>query len=170
MQAPTHALVGIFLQVMVFTLLPQDFFLLQVFSTILLCFFSHFILDGMAKITYHPPDPLPEDRFWVGYHFFLLTSSITLYSFLLPWFWLGIISANAVDIWDWLIIRKIANKKGNPDWGKRFRFHPLADVVRRRLFFFLPDLTRVKIGAFPEITLILLMHLIIVIAAMNSTF
>lgn len=32
------------------------------------CYLSHGVLDILAKATYHPPDPMPEDRFWSAYH------------------------------------------------------------------------------------------------------
>ncbi|MFW9997040.1 MAG: hypothetical protein ACFFD4_33665 [Candidatus Odinarchaeota archaeon] len=155
MQFPTHLIAGATIQLIIETILPAaELAWIKLGSVVIFAFFSHFFIDAAAKPTYHPPEPLWDDRFWVNYHRFLFASGVIIAIILLPWFWLGMLAANAVDLWDWMFIRKVAKRKGIPDWGKRYRLHPLADFIRREFFSFLPDLGHDRRGAIPEIILI----------------
>jgi hypothetical protein len=42
----------------------------------LLGVYSHAILDALSPLTYHPSDPSPKDRFWLGYHIALTALSL----------------------------------------------------------------------------------------------
>jgi hypothetical protein len=153
---PTHVIAGVIIQLLIEIVLPQEeLFWLKVVLLIVLAFFSHFIIDAAAKATYHPPDPLKDDRFWIGYHVFVYLSAFVMIIILLPWFWLGILAANAVDIWDWYFLRPVSRRKNDPNWGKRYRLHPLANFIRKKAFFFLPNMSHDRRGTIPEIVLIL---------------
>jgi hypothetical protein len=41
-----------------------------------------------------------------------------------------------------------------PDWGKKYYLHPLADRIRSKLFFWLPNLSYNRNGILPELILI----------------
>ncbi len=126
--------------------------------TMLFAFLSHFLIDALSKITYHTPEPRTEDKFWVIWHIIILLFSILSFGIFILEFWLGMLFANLIDIWDWVIIRNIQNykKKKNSDskWCAHCYFHPVADAVRNKLFFFLPNLNYRRIGIIPEIFLI----------------
>ncbi|MFX0044059.1 MAG: hypothetical protein ACFE8L_14185, partial [Candidatus Hodarchaeota archaeon] len=61
----THVLVGVFIQILFFEffIFPFNFLL-----TIIFAFLSHFIVDALAKITYHTPEPHWDDKFWVSWN------------------------------------------------------------------------------------------------------
>jgi hypothetical protein len=46
----------------------------------LLGIYSHAIMDALAALTYHPPEPPPGDRFWLGYHAGLAALSLSTWS------------------------------------------------------------------------------------------
>ena len=128
MEAITHILTGVLVQILCFQYLIFPY---NILFTILFAFFSHFIIDALAKITYHTPEPRKEDKFWLIWHIIILGGSIIgLVWFFIP-FWLGELFANLVDVWDWLILRPIQSKKKklNPEtnWGEKYFLHPLID-------------------------------------------
>ena len=115
MEAITHILTGVLIQVLCFKylLFPFNFLL-----TMLLAFLSHFIVDTLAKITYHTPVALKDDKFWVIWHVITLVSAVGVgIVFFIPYV-LGGLFANLVDIWDWGILRPLQNKKKkeNPEF------------------------------------------------------
>ncbi len=135
MQAPLHFLVGLLIGK---TSLP---FLLA----FVLVFLSHFLVDAFAKITYHVPDPQPEDRFWVGYHIIVYLLTIILFFVHIEYFWMFFASI-LVDIIDWGILRGILKKPA--------RIHPIIDKIRESVpFKYLPDLNYQKWAIIPEIIL-----------------
>jgi hypothetical protein len=153
LQLPTHLIVGIVIQAVLtyYFLIPEW---LSVFLTIIMAFFSHFLVDAIAKITYHPPDRI-DDNFWLIWHVFLLLFGIVI---LLVFMWkyaIGMLFANLVDIWDWLTLRKIARRKGQPEWGKQYYLHPFANKIRSTFFFWLPNLSHNRVGILPEVLLYL---------------
>jgi hypothetical protein len=72
------------------------------FFIALLAFLSHGILDGLARFTYHPPEPI-GDAFWVCYHLILLF--LTIHIFLKYWkkYKLGLVFSILPDI-DWIVL------------------------------------------------------------------
>ena len=60
------------------------------------------------------------------------------------------LAANLVDIWDWVFLRNYANRINEPDWGKQYCLHPIADKIRRKLFLKLPNLNHTKLAILPE--------------------
>jgi hypothetical protein len=42
--------------------------------------YSHAILDALSALTYHPPNPNPRDRFWLGYHAALTVQTLRLWT------------------------------------------------------------------------------------------
>jgi len=168
MQMPTHLIAGALIQIIIEISLPDPTLIwLKISLIIIVAFFSHFFIDASAKATYHPPKPLKDDCFWVWYHVFVYSSAVVIIIILFPWFWLGMLAANAVDLWDWYFLRPMANKKENPDWGKKYRLHPIADFIRRKIFFFLPDLGHDRKGAIPEIVLVVAFFLLLLLMFFN---
>jgi hypothetical protein len=158
MEAGTHILVGVLIQILCFRFF---FYPLNIIFTIVFGFFSHFLVDGLAKITYHTPEPRKEDKFWVAWHIFILGFSIfTGIWFFIP-FWIGLLSANLVDIWDWLILRSIEKKKKEkkPDFtfNKNYYIHNAVDKFREKIFFWLPNWNYKRKGIIPELVLIIIL-------------
>ncbi len=66
MQTPSHFVTGIAIDKLVSKVkLPQILHSLIVGA---ISYLSHGVLDILSRITYHPPDAQPEDRFWWYYH------------------------------------------------------------------------------------------------------
>jgi hypothetical protein len=61
------------------------------------------------------------------------------------------LAANLVDLWDWVFLRNYAKRRNEPEWGKKYYLHPIADKIRQSLFYWLPNLNHSKIGILPEI-------------------
>ncbi|MBD3195927.1 MAG: hypothetical protein GF317_12770 [Candidatus Lokiarchaeota archaeon] len=155
MEAITHILTGVILQILSFRLLitPWNYLL-----TIILAFISHFLIDAVAKITYHTAEPMKDDTFWVIWHIIVILISIIFTIIFINPYWIGILSANFVDIWDWIIIRIIYSKYIlTPDKNKSSKIiyiHTFIDKIRERFFSWLPNLNYKKIGILPEIFII----------------
>ena len=140
MEAITHILTGVLIQVLCFKYLvfPLNFLL-----TMLFAFLSHFAIDTLAKITYHTPVALKDDKFWVIWHVVTLIAAVSAgIVFFIPYV-LGGLFANLVDIWDWGILRPMQNKKKKEDpdskWGEGFFIHPIIDWIRDKPFSWLPN-------------------------------
>ena len=115
MQLPTHVTVGVLLQILLNIIYPTNDILFYG-SVFLITLFSHFILDSLAIMTYHPPTR-EHTNFWLYWHVFVYVSGIFLIIGSLtinPFFIIGILGANLPDLWDWVILRwilKSNNKK-----------------------------------------------------------
>ncbi|MHA1377092.1 MAG: hypothetical protein ACTSRG_01805 [Candidatus Helarchaeota archaeon] len=156
MQAITHFLVGIILQILIFPENPpfQSPSLFYVIFGIVIIFFSHFLVDIFGRITYHTPDPHPESKFWVVWHIIIFISSgIILVFFWIP-YWIGMGASVIVDIYDWGFIRGVRYFKKDPNWAKKYQIHPIIDKIRSKLFFWLPDWNEKWYGVIPEILII----------------
>ncbi|MHA2225460.1 MAG: hypothetical protein ACXAC8_09670 [Candidatus Hodarchaeales archaeon] len=153
MQLPTHLIAGIVIQSVVNSLIPTPDWR-SVLLVIIIAFFSHFIFDALARITYHPPERI-DDIFWLGWHSFVYLSGFVILLMFFGEFWLGMLFANIVDLWDWYFLRKIASRKQQPDWGKKFYIHQFVDKIRSTFFLWLPNLTYDRKGILPELTLII---------------
>lgn len=174
MEGITHILTGILIQLLCFIFFIFPF---NIIFTIILGFFSHFLIDSMAKVTYHTPDPHKEDKFWVIWHIItpLLILVLVIWMLLINWilfffFLLGGISANLVDIWDWMILRPKHNKlkSENPDakfWGEKLYIHPAIDWVREHVppFTIMPNWNMEKKGVIVEIITITTLWILVYI-------
>lgn len=163
METVTHNLTGVLIQILCFKFFQLPY---NIFFTIIFAFLSHFLIDALSKITYHTPEARKEDKFWVIWHIIIFVISILSFGIFILEFWIGMLFANLVDIWDWLIIRNIQTykKKKNPDsnWCQGCYMHPIADKIRNKLFFFLPNLNYKHVGIIPEIILITILSIFIV--------
>jgi energy-coupling factor transporter transmembrane protein EcfT len=126
---------------------------------------SHIITDGIAIITYHTPEAQKEDKFWVIWHIIIyILSVLSIIIFAIP-FWLAMIFANIMDLWDWFILRPIQKKKRrkNPEysWGNNLYFHTIVDWFRDKFLFWLPKWNYKKSGVLLEIIIIILSSTII---------
>jgi hypothetical protein len=122
---------------------------MQVGLIIALNLISHFIIDALAKVTYHPPNREPG-RFWLYWHLFVFGFGFFLILLYVQVYWMGIVAATFVDLWDWYFLRNYANRTSQPDWGKRYYLHPIADKIRGTLLSKVPNLNHSKVGVVPE--------------------
>lgn len=164
MEAMTHNLTGVFIQILCFMYFAFPF---NILFTILFAFLSHYIVDTFATLTYHTPEALKDDKFWVVWHWIILVLSIfSLIIFFIPYF-LGMLFANFVDIWDWLILRPIQNKKKkeNPDteWGKKYFLHQGVDFIREKVppFSWLPNWNYKRPAIITEIIILVILVILI---------
>lgn len=161
MQFPTHLIAGITIQFILMTFIPTPLWLTGS-VIILVSLSSHFILDTLAKSTYHPPQRI-YDNFWLAWHIFAYGTGFIII-FLFVWkYWLGMLFAILPDLWDWYTLRRIATKKNQPDWGKKFYIHPVVGKIRSHFFSWLPDLSYNRKGILPELFIVILWFIIIVI-------
>lgn len=156
MEDITHFLTGVLIQILFFMYFKFPF---NILFTMVFAFLSHFLIDALAKITYHTPEALKGDKFWIIWHIIIYSGSlIILIIFFIP-YWLGMLFAKIVDIWDWIILRPIQNKKKkkNPEskWMEKYFFHPIIDKIRKRTLFWLPNWNFKRKGIIPEIIIIL---------------
>lgn len=150
MQLPTHVIFGVSIQIAISILYPKQdlFFFIMVFLVALL---SHFILDSLAIMTYHPPTRQPT-KFWLYWHIFVYLAGIFFIIVALvsnPLFIVGIIGANLPDLWDWILLRWILKST-----NKKLYIHKFATKLRSTFKKHVPDLTYSKVGIIPESVLI----------------
>ena len=151
MQLPTHVIAGIVIQFLVMDLVTTPSWL-QLILIVILGVISHFFIDALAKVTYHPPTREPG-KFWLYWNLFVFGLGIFMVLLYFQVYWIGIFSAIIVDLWDWYFLRNYANRTSRPDWGKKYYLHPIADKIRGRFFSRLPNLNHSKIGIIPELIL-----------------
>jgi hypothetical protein len=149
MQLPTHVLAGILIQILVLNFIPTPTWL-SALIIIIFAFFSHFILDILAEMTYHPAARQPG-QFWLIWHVFVYALGVILILIYLNPFWLGIIAANLVDLWDWYILRNYANYRNDPTIGKDYYLHKFKDRFQQKYFSKLPNFRHSKLGILPEL-------------------
>ena len=90
METITHNLIAVFIQILCFL---YFIFPLNVIFTIIFAFLSHIILDGLSFITYHTPDPMKEDKFWLIWHYIIYALSLSsIIVFIIP-YWLSMLFA-----------------------------------------------------------------------------
>lgn len=171
MEAITHILTGVLIQIICFIYFVFPF---NVILTIVFAFLSHFLIDTLAKATYHTPEPHKEDKFWVIWHIITLSllPIVIIWIVLIDWslfffFLLGAIAANLVDIWDWMILRPKHNKfqSEHPEekfWGENLYLHSVADWLREKPFFWLPNLNEDKRGVLGEILTISILWILVI--------
>ena len=150
----THVLIGVFIQILCFIFFT---FPLNFLFTMLFAFLSHFIVDALAKITYHTPEPHWDDKFWVSWNITVRISGYIAIFLFFPYY-LGMLFANLPDIWDWVIIRRIQkrrNKNGKIDYHHNNFFHRMVDIIREKTLFWLPDWIYEKKAVIVEIIIII---------------
>jgi hypothetical protein len=151
----THNLVAVIIQILCFYFCVYPW---NIILTVIFAFLSHILVDAIAVITYHTPEPQKEDKFWVMWHYIIYAVSfLSIVFFLIP-YWLSMLFANVMDLWDWFILRPIQKKKRKkkPEskWGDKYYFHRIVDWVRVKLFFWLPKRIYKKSGVIIEVLLI----------------
>jgi len=99
MQAPTHLVTGMLVQKALKRVRRP---VARHSAIALLAFFSHGILDSLAKFTYHPPEPI-ANAFWISFH--LIMFFLTVYILLKYWkdFKLGLVFSILPDF-DWVVL------------------------------------------------------------------
>ncbi len=162
METITHNLVAVVIQILCFSFL---IFPWNLIFTIVFSFISHIIVDAISIITYHTPDVQKGDKFWIFWHYIIYVLSLSsIIVFIIP-YWLSMLFANIMDLWDWLTLRPIQKKirKKTPEskWGDKYYFHRIVDWVREKLFFWLPKRNYKKSGILIEIVLIIVFILYI---------
>jgi len=96
---------------------------------------THIVLDDIARLTYHPPNAMPGDPFWLSYHVFVAIASLTVFVAYRRYY-VGMLCSVIPDF-DW-IIRPIANALGWTWWREGslhglFRSLPGLGAVGRHL-------------------------------------
>jgi hypothetical protein len=130
MQNFTHILAGILICDLIFDVTPIWPLWVQIVVIAVLAFLSHFLIDDIAMITYHPPNSMSKDRFWVIYTWFVwIFFGVLFIIFFIPYWWVMICSLFP-DIIDWYTARPLF-KKGP-------FFHPIIDQIRNELFSWIP--------------------------------
>ena len=162
METITHNLVAVVIQILCFTFL---IFPWNLIVTIVFAFISHIIVDALAVITYHTPEVQKGDKFWIIWHYFIYAVSLfSIVIFFIP-YWLSMLFANIIDLWDWFILRplqkKVRNKNPESKWGDKYYFHHIVDWVKDKLFFWLPKRIYKKSGIVIEIVIILVLIVLI---------
>lgn len=155
MEAITHNLIGIVIQIICFSIFS---FPINLILTIILGIGSHFFSDLFVNLTYHTPEPNPNDKFWVIWHIIIaITSGFSIIIFFIPFF-IGMISANLVDIIDWIILRgyrKLKSQKVSAEGKKNFYIHDSITKIRDKFLMWLPDWRYKKSAIISEIILII---------------
>lgn len=168
MQAITHVLVGIVIQNLCFIFIGSPF---NYIFTVVFAFFSHFVVDAFAKITYHPPDPQKGDNFWRTWGIIMIIAPIflSIWLIILKQFWfyfLGAFFSILVDIMDWGIIRPLDARKKNLDkdtmWHQTGFFHTYIDILREKILFWLPNWNYKRKGIIPEIILLIVLLILFI--------
>ncbi|MFX1551217.1 MAG: hypothetical protein ACFFB9_12740 [Promethearchaeota archaeon] len=158
MESITHNLTAILIQILCFNYFIYP---LNIILSVIFAFFSHFLSDALSKLTYHTPEAMKKDKFWIIWHIIIYSASIvTTIIFFIP-FWLIMVSINLPDVMDWFILRPIQNRKKrkNPDSekNKNYFFHQISDWIRNKLLYWLPDLTYKRYGVITELLVITLL-------------
>jgi hypothetical protein len=158
MQLPTHLVSGILIQWLIITIYPATQsieILIQIILIIVLCLSAHYVIDGFAIATYHPPEP-ENTKFWLYWHIFIYLSGIVIIISFFNSFLIGMFFANLVDLWDWVLRRHVLKKPPQLHW--------VAEKLRTQLKKILPELTYNKYGIIPELILIVVTYIYIILA------
>ncbi|TRZ48491.1 hypothetical protein D4Q80_03770 [bacterium] len=158
MQGPTHLFAGILIQKSLQKIRPR---ILRYFLIVSLAIFVHVIFDNLSRVTYHPPEPILEDWFWVCDH--LIMYGLALYILIKYWsrYWLGMLFSVLPDL-DWFIkhaakIFSFSNpvlEQGILHKNLRAAIDPTLPLSLLRRF---PDLKFERIGALIEVGLLLVL-------------
>lgn len=170
MQGFTHLVTGILIQKSMMKVQPP---FLRYFLIAFLAIMSHGILDKLARFTYHPPDPLIEDWFWISYH--LIVVFLTVFIFVKYWkkYRLGMTFSILPDF-DWVVIH-LSNflSFSVPFWKEeilhKFFFSFLDFLPPFSFLDTLPSLNLERIGVVPEIVLFIILLFIFYIIDKKET-
>jgi hypothetical protein len=151
MQAPTHLAIGILVEkAMERVESPR----LRKSSVALVAALFHPILDALSDLTYHPPEPVLADPFWVSYHLFL--SVLTICILLRYWgkYKFGMLFSILPDF-DWFVIHLVRVFKPEIPLCEVPVFHKLLSGLARRFVPFrspksLPNWRLVRRGVLVE--------------------
>ncbi|NVM29559.1 MAG: hypothetical protein HWN65_12025 [Candidatus Helarchaeota archaeon] len=157
MQAVSHFLVGIIIHFLLIDILPP----IGVILVIIMAFFSHFLVDSFARMTYHFKEAQPQDKFWIIYHIIIITAGAVVLIYFWNPFWLAMGASVLIDIYDWGVIRGVRKLKKDPTWMEGYEIHPLIDKFRTKFFLWLPDWNEKRRGVIPEAILITILLIII---------
>ncbi len=132
MQAPTHFLTGMIIFRAFSSWFPALPPWILISLTVIASVFSHFLLDCLADLTYHLPDPQWNDPFWVSYHvIFVYIGSLVMLVVFWQGYWWVMLASILPDIIDWYTLRWIFKKDSV--------VHPLIDKMREHWFSWLPN-------------------------------
>lgn len=146
MQAPTHLVAAMLIQVILILLFPDLDPLILLPLIFITAVLSHILIDCIADITYHVPDARLNDKFWLSYHIiiFLLTG-IMLILFTLE-YWIAFLGSMFFDLVDWILLRAILKKEPI--------FHPIVDKIRSIFFSWLPNYREEKWAVANEVIIV----------------
>ena len=131
--------------------LPMPLPFVALLLILLVMVVSHVVLDDLAKATYHPPNALSDDWFWLLYHGLVLMISLTLLVYF-RWAWLFIIAALLPDV-DWFA-RFFGFSLQAHEW---FRSLPIISEWSVQIRSFVPDWRYVPWAAAIEFGLLCLL-------------
>ena len=164
LETVTHNLVAVVIQILCFKYFLLPF---NIIFTIIFAFLSHIIVDGIAIITYHTPEVQKGDKFWIIWHVIIIGLSLfSIIFFAIP-YWLGMVFANLIDIWDWFILRPIQKRKIKRNieskWMDKYYLHKIVDRFRDKFLGWLPKWNYKRAGILFEILLIVILIIPIIL-------
>jgi hypothetical protein len=154
MQAPTHILTGVLIQQ---TAHPISSPALRYSTIVAAGAISHVLLDRVARLTYHPPDPLPRDWFWVAYHTLTFGAAAHLVRTRWGQHKTGILAASLPDL-DWALtwaVRLLPRRRrpARPDRLHHYALRLVESVPGVRSLARLPNWTHRRRGSMLEVAL-----------------
>jgi hypothetical protein len=157
-QTPTHLATGVLIDQSLKDIRPG--FIRGVLIA-LLSIYTHAVLDALSALTYHPPDPHPEDHFWLGYHAALTTLTLKVWTKHRKRHAFAMICSVLPDL-DWVLIRIPRFSKRQSVSGHKPVLHawlskPLYSLPPLWLLKFLPSLRQKKIAAITELVVFMLL-------------
>jgi hypothetical protein len=141
MQAATHLATGALLA----RALPRLPWLAAAIAAL-----THVLIDNVAVSTYHPPDPLLDDPFWIGFHLLVLAATLWAAFTFRRHGWI-LLAAMAPDL-DWFIGRPLGLWDGDAT-HPLFRSIPGIAAISAWLRSSAPDLRLLPAAALLEIGL-----------------
>lgn len=112
---------------------------------------THVLLDDIARATYHPPDALLQDGFWIIFHALVLVVSVALLWFYKS-YWPFLLASVLPDI-DW--VARIFSLWPDGSAHALFRSLPLISQISASLQSVMPDWRFVPLAAGIEIMILL---------------
>jgi hypothetical protein len=168
-QTPTHLATGVLIDQSLKDIRPG--FIRGVLIA-LLSIYTHAVLDALSALTYHPPDPYPDDHFWLGYHAALTTLTLKVWTKHRKRHAFAMICSVLPDL-DWVLIRSPRFYGGRfASWQKpALHIWLLKTLYALPPFWplkFLPNLRQKKIAAISELIVLELLSNAILAAGRNG--